>query len=261
MGSSKPGDDHSAAATDQPLVTDHWSLVTSPWRGWPDLPVQQATACGPWIELSHPLHADLGRIPFLPRPRFERVMSLSRDRLNVTEMQMVCHFGTHVDAPCHFIPDAPAFHEIPLDRLYGPGVVWRLDCEPYGLIEPAMFEAAEPALHAGDMVLLDTGWADHLGSERYDQNPSFSLEAAAWLVKRNVKLIGVDFATPDLAVNRRAPDFNWPVHHILLSHGVLIAEHLTNLRSLAGHRIEAMFLALNIQNADGAPARVIARRI
>jgi kynurenine formamidase len=60
-------------------------------------------------------------------------------------------------------------------------------------------------------------------------------------------------------VSRRAADFNWPVHHILLSHGVLIAEHLTNLHALAGRRIEAMFLALNIQGADGAPARVVAR--
>lgn len=35
----------------------------------------------------------------------------------------------------HFIADGPAFHEIPLERLYGPGVVWRIDAEPYGVIE------------------------------------------------------------------------------------------------------------------------------
>ena len=85
------------------------------------------------------------------------------------------------------------------------------------------------------------------------------MAAAQWLVERGVKLVGVDFATPDLAVDRRAEGFDWPVHHILLSHGVLIAEHLTNLHALAGRRIEAMFLALNIEGADGAPARVVAR--
>ncbi len=64
----------------------------------------------------------------------------------------------------------------------------------------------------------------------------------------------------DRALASSEAGFDWPVHHILLGHGVLIAENLTNLRALAGHRIEAMFLALNIEGADGAPARVIARR-
>lgn len=230
------------------------------WLGWrAAAPPPAPDGSGAWIELSHALREDLGRIAFFPRPRFARIMSQPQDPVNVTEIQMVCHFGTHVDAPCHFISGAPAFHEIPLDRLHGPGVVWRLDCEPYGLIEPAMFEAATPAAQLGDIVLLDTGWADHIGTERYDQNPSLSVAAAAWLVERGVKLIGVDFATPDLAVNRRPASFDWPVHHVLLSHGVLIAEHLTNLHALAGRRIEVMFLALNIEGADGAPARVVAR--
>ena len=243
------------------LVTDHSSLVTFSWRGWRALPSGTPGGVGVWSELSHRLHADLGRISFFPRPRFERIMSQPQHPLNATEIQMVCHFGTHVDAPCHFIADGPAFHEIPLERLHGPGVVWRLDCEPYGVIEPKQFEHATPALQAGDMVLLDTGWADHFGTERYDHNPSLSPAAAHWLVERNVKLLGVDFATPDLAVDRRPAGFDWPVHHILLSQGVLIAEHLTNLHALAGRRIEALFLALNIQGADGAPARVVARPV
>jgi kynurenine formamidase len=259
MKSLRSPDEDGPPATDQPLVTDHWSLITSPWRGWRELPPSTQTGRGTWIELSHPLHADLGRIAFFPRPRFERIMSQPQHPLNVTEIQMVCHFGTHVDAPCHFIADGPAFHEIPLDRLHGPGVVWRLDCAPYAVIEAEMFERATPPLHPGDILLLDTGWADHLGTERYDQNPSLSAAAAHWLVEHGVKLLGVDFATPDLAVNRRPQGFDWPVHHILLSEGVLIAEHLTNLHSLAGQRIEAMFLALNIKGADGAPARVVAR--
>ena len=232
------------------------------WRGWR---AGQPRTIGPsaneWVELSHPLRADLARVAFFPPARFERIMSLPKDPMNATEMQMVCHFGTHVDAPCHFIADGPAFHEIPLDRLHGHGVVWRLRCEPYDQIEPEMFEAAGPPLHRDDILLLDTGWAEHFGTERYDQNPSLSLAAAEWLVEHDVKLLGVDFATPDLAVNRRPPNFRWPVHHILLSHGVLIAEHLTNLRALSGRRVEVMFLALNIEGADGAPARVVAREM
>jgi kynurenine formamidase len=225
------------------------------WQGW-------RTTSGhlsDWIELSHPLSTELARIPYFPPARFERIMRRPKDPVNLTEMQMVCHFGTHVDAPCHFIDDGPAFHEIPLDRLCGSGVVWSLESEPYGLIEPADLEGLRPELGADDILLLDTGCAEHVGTERYGQHPSLSPPCAEWLVERRVKLLGVDFATPDLATDRRLPGFDWPVHHILLSQGVLIAEHLTNLRRLAGRRVEVMCLALNIVGADGAPARVLAR--
>ncbi len=231
------------------------------WQGWRSPAGASLGGAGNWIELSHPLRADLARIPFFPAPRFGRIMSMPRDPLNLTEMQMVCHFGTHVDAPNHFIPDGPAFHQIPIDRLHGPGVVWRVDPEPYGVIEAATLARLTPALRPGDIVLLDSGWAGHFGTHRYEQNPSLSVGAAEWLVAEGAKLVGVDFATPDLAVDRRPAGFDWPVHQVLLSHGVLIAENLTNLHPLAGRRIEAMFLALSIEGADGGPARVVARPV
>jgi len=120
------------------------------WQGWPGA----ATAGDPsqWIDLSHPLRADLPRIPFFPPARFERIMSMPRDPLNVTEIQMVCHFGTHIDAPCHFIPDGPSVDQLPLDRLCGPGVVWRLSCEPDGVIGPEMFAANTLDLQAMKMA-------------------------------------------------------------------------------------------------------------
>ena len=230
------------------------------WQGWRPLPAARwAEGAGAWIDLSHPLREDLARIPFFPPARFDRVMSIPSDPMNVTEMHMVCHFGTHVDAPCHFLPDGPAFHDIPLERLYGPGVVWQIDAEPFQTIGAATLERLRPTLEPGDIVLLDTGWAAHFGTPRYAENPALGLDAADWLIDRGAKLIAVDFATPDLAVSRRPPGFDWPVHHALLSRGVLIAEHVTNLRPLTGRRVEAMFLALSIHGADGGPARVVAR--
>jgi kynurenine formamidase len=232
------------------------------WRGW--LPVATPAApagVGPWIELSHTLKPALSRVSLFPEARFERLYEMPRDPMNATAMSMVCHYGTHVDAPCHFIPGAPAFHEIPFDRLHGPGVVWRLECAPGGTITRHQLAGCAPTIRPGDIVLLDTGWAERFGRPDYEDNPSLDVEAAEWLVVQGAKLLGVDFATPDLAVPRRPPKFDWPVHHVLLGHGVLIAEHLTNLRALAGRRIEAMFLALAIEGSDGGPARVVARAV
>jgi kynurenine formamidase len=232
------------------------------WQGWRPLPpVQPAHGVGPWVDLSHPLRSGLSRIPAFPEPRFERIRGMPEHPYNLTELQMVCHFGTHVDAPCHFIPDGPAFHEIPLERLCGAGVVLRVEAEPYGVIGADALAAARPEVRDGDIVILDTGWAKDVGTRRYEEHPRLDVGAAEWLVERGAKLVAVDLPTPDLAVNRRPPDFAWPVHRVLLAHGVLIAENVTNVAPLAGRRVETMFLALNVVGGDGAPVRGVARAV
>jgi kynurenine formamidase len=116
-------------------------------------------------------------------------------------------------------------------------------------------------MQEGDIVLLDTGRARYINTEKYMNHASLTAGAAEWLVKRGAKIVGVDFATPDLAARLRPSDFAFPVHYALLSQGILIAEHVTNLGSLAGQRAEIMFLGLNVAGSDGAQARVIARPI
>jgi kynurenine formamidase len=222
---------------------------TAGWAGWIDVPAEPAPAMPNWDE-------DL-------EPHFPRTRSLPADPLNLTEIHMSCHSGTHVDAPIHFLADGPAFHEIPLDRLYGSGVVWQIERGACEAIEAADFESQEPALEPGDMLLLDTGWADRPNEENYPSHPYLSADAAHWLVDHRVKLLGVDFGSPDAprnaAVREGMAVFDFPVHHILLGRGVLIAENLRNVRALAGQRVDLMFLALNIEGSDGAPARVVAR--
>ncbi len=109
------------------------------------------------------------------------------------------------------------------------------------------------------MVLLDTGWAQYVNTPRYEDHPSLTEAAARWLVAQGVKLLGVDSSTPDLTAHMRPEGFDWPVHQVLLSNGVLIAEHVMNLRGLANTRVEAMFLTLPIQGSDGSPVRAVAR--
>jgi kynurenine formamidase len=47
----------------------------------------------------------------------------------------------------------------------------------------------------------------------------------------------------------------------LLRHGILIAEQLANLRTLAGQLVEILFGTLPIEGSDGSPARVLARPV
>jgi arylformamidase len=232
------------------------------WKGWPDVPAPRISgAAGGWIDLSHRLTEDLSRIPSFPQPRIRQItkIQIPEHRANITEVHMVVHHGTHLDAPRHFIADGPAMDEVPLDRLYGAGVIWRFDVADDSVIDVADLERATPRMRPGDIVLMDTGRAKHVNTERYTRHASLTGEAAAWLAKQGAKIVGVDFATPDLPPGRRSADFAFPVHYTLLSQGVLIAEHVTGLEALAGHRAEIMFLGLNIAGSDGAPARAVAR--
>ena len=240
-------------------MCDETHLKGVRWQGWNNVPDPVLSGGGGWIDLSHCLTDDLSAIPDYTRPRFETWRRQPEFPANITIMEMVVHYGTHLDAPNHFITDAPSFDEVPLERLYGPGVVWSFDKPEYGLIDVADLEAARPAVEPGDIVLFDTGWWRRIADPSYVRHPSLTAAAAEWLLARRVKMIGVDFATPDRAPSNRPPGFYWPVHHTLLPHGVLIAEHVTNLGPLANRRIEAIFAGLSIAGADGAPVRALAR--
>jgi len=232
------------------------------WRGWNPLPpAKRLVPVGEWIDLTHEVSPTMPCASIFPTPSFELLRTLPQDPFQVTLIHMVAHAGTHVDAPLHYYADGPDMASIPLDRMMGAGVVWHVDAKPNQVIDVDTLERCRPLIEEGDIVALDTGWAKRFGTEPYEHHPSLSADAAHWLADKNIKLLAVDFATPDLVYHLREPGFNWPVHRALLSQGILVCEHLTGHATLAGERVEFNFNALPIVNGDGAPARVTARRI
>jgi len=250
------------AALEEAAMCDGHHEAGKGWKGWLKLPEPSyCVPCGPWRDLAHPLSADMPRAGIFPEPSFRLIKCLPADPLNVTEMRMVVHVGTHVDAPRHFFNDGPAFHEIPLERLYGPGVVLHFDKQADDTISAADLQTYAHLLRPGDIVAISTGWSRYAGTPLYHEHPYLTSDAAQWLVDHGVKLAAFDVPTPDLPVSRRPPGYNWPAHHILLSNGVLISENVHGLDPLAGQRLEFSFVALNIHESDGAPARVLARPV
>jgi kynurenine formamidase len=232
------------------------------WLGWNCF--QQAETglpAGPWVDLSYTADPDMPCASIFEKPSFRLVREMPDHPFNVTEMRMVVHSGTHIDSPRHYYLDGPAFEEIPLDRLHGPGVVWSVPCQPEEVIALERLASATPAVREGDILAIDTGWDKRFGTPQYERHPSLSPEAAGWLAARNIKLFACDFATPDLVYDLRPEGFDWPVHRALLSRGILICEHLRGHGAFAGSRVEFMFNALNIKGSDGAPVRALCRRV
>lgn len=227
------------------------SVITD-WARW-------TQAASPWVDLTRTLDRDAPRVDAFPAPSIRQVWTMPQQVANVTALEMWCHVGTHIDAPLHFFPTAPAAHELPLARLTGPGVVLRVDVEPGAEISLARLQACRPSMRPGDLVLIDSQWANRWGTSEYLDNPHLATDAAEWLVANDAVLVGVDFATPDLAPARRPEGFDFPVHHVLLGNGVLIAEHLADLTRVSGHRVDVVCAPLPIRGGDGAPSRVLAR--
>lgn len=224
-------------------------------------PPEPVRPLGGWVDLSHKVGPNMACASIFPKPEFKILKQQPKDPFTVTELHMVAHSGTHLDAPSHFFLDGPGFDAIPPDRYNGQGVVWSIPCKADQRIDAAMLEAARPKLRPGDILAIDTGWAARFGTPEYESHPSLADDAAQWMVDQRVKLFACDFATPDLVYHLRKPGFDWPVHRILLASGVLVCEHLSGHAALAGQRVEFVFGALNIEACDGAPARVFARPI
>lgn len=212
------------------------------------------------IDLSQPYRHGMFSQRLFPQVVVERCVHYEERGVNVTRISAAVHAGTHVDAPVHFVPGGLSAAGLDLERVHGSAVCLEVERGGGEEISAADLEAGGPPPERGDIVFVRTGWDVHFAGdhERYHVHPYLSLEAAGWLLERAVKLVAVDAATPDRPEALRQGPFDWPVHHLLLEGGVLIAEHLANLDRVAGRRFRAFALPIPIVGADGAPARIVA---
>lgn len=212
------------------------------------------------VDLTQTLRDGMFSQRLFPPVRVERCVRIEDRGLNVTKLDVCVHHGTHLDAPRHFIADGPSVETLPLDAVSGPAVGLSVSRGPGEAVTADDLEAAGRDVRAGDIVLLHTGWGEWFATdpERYQVHPYLSEDAAQWLVERHIKLLAVDLPTPDMPEPVRPAGFDWPVHHLLLGSGVLIAEHLAHLDRIAGQRVRAFAFPLPIAGADGSPVRFVA---
>lgn len=211
-----------------------------------------------WVDLTLDLHPDTPMLPFLPCPTQERVTQRGEETLQVTEVSLATHTGTHFDAACHAIEGGRSIESYPLDRWVTSGVVHEVDAGPGEEIGVDQVRELKNRLAPGDALILRTGWEDRVEDESYLDHPVFDMSLAEWLVAQEVNWIGMDIITPDKPPEM-ATGTPLPVHKTLLGNDVLIAENLTNLRGLVGERVDLVALPLRFRGLDGAPARIIAR--
>lgn len=102
-----------------------------------------------------------------------------------------------------------------------------------------------------DIVLLFTGWDSFYGKKEYYTNhPIISEEFAELLIKKKIKMLGIDMPSPD--------NGEFKIHKKLFENDIFILENLTNLNKLLySEEIQIFAQPLKIQG-EASLVRAIA---
>ena len=126
-------------------------------------------------------------------------------------------------------------------------------------------ERQRTEIHSGDVVLVHTGWGSLWLNDNARFNasaPGIGLDAARYLVEREVVLVGSDTWATEVVPNPD-PSLQFPVHQVLIPrNGIYIFENLAT-EDLARDRVYefAFFFApLKLKGGTGSPGNPLAIR-
>ena len=71
------------------------------------------------VDVSVPIRDAMAVYRGNPPVRIRRAMTLRKDGVNLSELCLGSHTGTHVDAPSHFMKDGKGIDRVDLDRFIG----------------------------------------------------------------------------------------------------------------------------------------------
>ena len=154
------------------------------------------------------------------------------------------HIGTHVEGPSHYPGQEKAPSDLPLETYMGEALVLNLtSLKPEnGKRKPITLSHLEK-VRKGDIVLL---WSPYGRAEA----PYISPEAAEWLRKRGIKMLGIQ------GVGLEAPG-STASHDAFLKNAIPIIEGLVNLEKIRGERVFYVGLPIKMAHIDSIWIRAI----
>jgi len=217
--------------------------------------------CRQLYDLNHPLNTQTPVYPGDPSYSAKPVATIAAHGYEVHILSFGSHTGTHLDAPSHFITNGLTIDQIPLSQLIGRAVIIDVsdNMQPKQKIGWSAFEPYEKDIKPGVIVLVCTGWSEKWGKKEYFDHPYLTKDVGEELVSRGVRFVGVDTLNPDETALEGETENGFGFHEVVLGAGAIIAENLTNLKSLVGlPNLFVSILPLKLEGVDGSPARAIA---
>ena len=169
--------------------------------------------------------------------------------VNVGEIRMSTHIGTHIDAPFHFDEDGNKVIELDLELYIGPALVVHVD-----VTKSIGLEAFRDIdLNGVERLILATGKWKNL-SRFPDEIPAIEPDLAPFLAEKGVRLLGLDLPSVDYLDSKELP-----AHHALSNCGIHILEGLV-LESVEPGQYDLIALPLALEQGDGSPVRAVLKR-
>ena len=250
------------------------------------------------FDLCHPITPGMPVYPGDPAVRFAAAATITNDGCAVTELSLGSHTGTHLDAPSHTVPGAPAVSAIDPARLICQAVVINAadllrggsDSSPPEIADAALSQRVREAVGGSRCpaaVLFSFDWCRFWGIDRYFLHPAVPLSTVQLLAELGVTVFGTDTASPDSASPDTASAASatacgavpaLPVHDFWLRRNGLILENLRGLNQLLRESAadsgvsgsadepvaqavygELIALPLRLDGCDGSPVRAVFR--
>lgn len=200
------------------------------------------------IDLSQTIEDDLSVYPGDLPVKLAQLKKFSSDGYGNFQLCTGMHAGTHVDGPMHLTDSNTFIGSLPLEMFTGKGIV--VDVKGHDLIE--LSDKIRSRIESCEIILFYSGRSKFFGEEEYFRNyPVVDEKLVHYLVDKNVKIIGIDWPSPDCDP--------YPMHQILLKNNILILENLKNLGLLLSEPVFEVFAFPLKINADSSLVRVVAR--
>ena len=170
--------------------------------------------------------------------------------VNVSELTMSPHTGSHADAPLHYEQGAASVGELPLDPYLGPcRVIHAVGARP--LVQPEdiapQLQAAPPRVLLRTYARVPAGW---------DRAFAAVAPAAIDLLQANgVRLVGIDTPSVDPEQSKALDS-----HQRLRAHGMAVLEGLV-LDGVPPGDYELIALPLKWRGVDARPVRAVLREL
>ena len=225
-----------------------------------------------WVNLSHKIDENSPKFPALPALEKETLFTL-KDGFYVQKFSVVGQYGTHIDAPIHFVEGGRWLDDIPLKNLLLPlyvidksqevaqnndYILTREDIlafeQQYGQIVPGAFVAFRSDWHKRwpsyeQMRNLDDKGVQH--------TPGWSREALEFLIhERKVKAVGHETLDTDAGVPAAAKGL--VEEYYLLSQDIYQIEVMANLDQCPATGAIIAIAFPHWRKATGSPVRAVA---
>lgn len=170
------------------------------------------------------------------------------DLVNLTELSMGIHTGTHIDAPLHFLPNGKPIDSLSLNVFVGEAQVVAIPQNVNLITVDILQDVCE--INAA-RILFKTKNSQLWETSKFQQDyVALEASAAQWLVDLGVQLVGIDYLS---IAPFKDPA---PTHETLLNNEVVIVESL-DLRLVKPGIYTLICLPLKLVGREAAPARAI----